>query len=142
MEIEIINQYGDIPFNYQKIVCDIKDIILKDYKEKDINKNVTLILINLTEIHQMNLSYRHLDYPTDVLSFEENEEDYLGEIFICIDKVFEQAKSFEHSNEREFAFLVCHGILHLLGYDHMTKEDEQIMFQEQKNILNQTTYKR
>ena len=132
MEIEIINQYGDIPFNYQKIVCDIKDIILKDYKEKDINKNVTLILINLTEIHQMNLSYRHLDYPTDVLSFEENEEDYLGEIFICIDKVFEQAKSFEHSNEREFAFLVCHGILHLLGYDHMTKEDEQIMFKNKK----------
>lgn len=139
MKIKIINQYGKINIEYRKIVKEIENIVLHQYKNFH---PLTIILVSLDEIHQMNLIYRHLDYPTDVLSFEEHEEDYLGEIFICMDKVKEQALLYEHSEEREFAFLVCHGILHLLGYDHMTKEDEKEMFTEQEKILNQTQYKR
>ena len=139
MKIKIINQYGKINIEYRKIVKEIENIVLHQYKNFH---PLTIILVSLDEIHQMNLTYRHLDYPTDVLSFEEHEEDYLGEIFICMDKVKEQALLYEHSEEREFAFLVCHGILHLLGYDHMKKEDEKEMFIEQEKILNQTQYKR
>ena len=72
----------------------------------------------------------------------EHEEDYLGEIFICEEKVYEQAISYDHSNEREFAFLLTHGLLHLLGYDHIEKEDEVVMFKKQDELLNKTIYRR
>ena len=90
---------------------------------------------HLQGIHQYACS---LEYP----SFEEYEDDYLGEIFICEEKVYEQATSYNHSNEREFAFLLTHGLLHLLGYDHIEKEDEVIMFQKQDELLNKTIYRR
>ena len=93
----------------------------------------------------MNKEYRGLDRPTDVISFEETDEEdenYLGDIFICIDKVYEQAKSYEHSNEREFAFLLLHGILHLSGYDHIEKEDEIIMFNKQDELLEKLGFRR
>ena len=98
--------------------------------------------MNSEEIHEMNKQYRDIDRPTDVLSFEEYEDDYLGEIFICEEKVYEQAISYDHSNEREFAFLLTHGLLHLLGYDHIEKDDEVIMFQKQDELLNKTIYRR
>ena len=71
---------------------------------------------------------------------DEKKEDFtktrlLGDIYISIDKAKEQAISYEHSLERELSFLAVHGLLHLLGYDHMTKEDEKIMFTKQKEIL-------
>ncbi len=144
MNINLINNYGDIPFDYNKIIDDV----IKAFDEKfNLNKEMSLILVNLEEIHKINLEYRHLDKPTDVISFEEtqyeySDDEYLGEIFICIDKVYEQASEFGHSNEREFAFLLCHGLLHINGYDHMTKEDEKIMFELQDEILDKTIYKR
>ena len=61
----------------------------------------------------------------------------LGDIFICVEKVFEQANEYGHSPYRECAFLITHGILHLLGYDHMEKEDEVVMFGLQDEILNE-----
>lgn len=100
---------------------------------------MSLILVDASEIHRMNKEYRGLDRPTDVISFEEDDEEddtYLGDIFICIDKVYEQALAYGHSKEREFAFLLVHGILHLSGYDHIQKEDEIIMFAKQDEILN------
>ena len=140
MNINIVNNYQkEITFDYQKIVNTIKMEIEKMFNT---NKDATVILVDLDEIHKINLQYRKLDRPTDVISFEEKEEDYLGEIFICIDKVYEQAVSYEHSNEREFAFLLCHGLLHLHGYDHMNKQDEKIMFDLQDEILDKTIYRR
>ena len=62
---------------------------------------------------------------------------FLGEIFICIPKMEEQAKEYGHSEIRELAFLTVHGLLHLLGYDHMNEEDEKIMFGLQEVILNE-----
>lgn len=139
MKIRIINKYGPINFDYKKIVKNISDIVTKHFLEK---KNATILFVNLDEIHQINLEYRHLDRPTDVITFEEFEDDYLGEIFICIDKIFLQANEYNHSVEREFAFLLVHGLLHLHGYDHLTLEDEKNMFALQDEILDKTEYKR
>ena len=140
MEITIFNNYNkEISFDYEIIV----DTLKKSFEERfKTEKEVSLILVDLDEIHDINLKYRHLDRPTDVISFEEKEEDYLGEIFICIDKVYSQAKDYNHSSEREFAFLLCHGLLHLHGYDHMNENDEKIMFDLQDEILDKTIYKR
>lgn len=139
MEISLFNNYGDVSFDYETIIKDLETI----FKEKmNCNKEASLILVNLEEIHKINKEYRHKDYPTDVISFEDHEDDYIGDIFICIEKVFEQALAYGHSNEREFAFLLCHGLLHLLGYDHLNPEDEKEMFEKQDEILNNTKYRR
>lgn len=125
--------------NCIKIISDLENLFNDEF---DCDKEVSVIIVNVDEIHKMNLDFRNIDRPTDVLSFEEHEDDYLGEIFICDEKVYEQAQSYGHSNDREFAFLLTHGLLHLLGYDHIEKEDEEIMFKKQDELLNKTTYRR
>ena len=95
------------------------------------------------EIHQINKERRGVDRATDVISFalEDSPDDFdefriLGDIFISIPKMQEQAKEYGHSEKRELSFLVVHGLLHLLGYDHMkSKKDEEIMFSLQDEIL-------
>lgn len=138
----IINLYNNLE---EEIKFDYEGIINTFEKGLEEDKEVSLILVSLEEIHRMNKEYRGLDRPTDVISFEETDEEdenYLGDIFICIDKVYEQAKSYEHSNEREFAFLLLHGILHLSGYDHIEKEDEIIMFKKQDELLEKLGFRR
>lgn len=140
MIINMFNNYdGNITFDYEKIIHDLETYFTNELK---ISEEVSLILVDLEEIQKINHDYRHLDYPTDVISFEDRSDDYLGDIFICIDKVFEQAKTYEHSVEREFAFLACHGLLHLLGYDHLNPTDEATMFTKQEEILEKTNYRR
>lgn len=108
------------------------------------NLEFNVIIINNEEIHKINKEYRGIDRPTDVISFAledykdikyENDYRVLGDIYISIDKVKEQAKEYGHSEKRELAFLAVHGLLHLLGYDHMEKEDEKVMFSRQELIL-------
>lgn len=141
MKINIFNENNLLSnLDYETIVKNIEDLFNKEF---DCDKEVSVILVDLDEIHRMNKEYRHLDRPTDVLSFEEHDEEgYLGEIFICDAKVFEQAETYGHSNEREFAFLLTHGLLHLLGYDHMTPEEEKEMFAKQDELLDKTIYRR
>ena len=93
-------------------------------------------------IHEINKDYRNIDRPTDVISFANIDSSVnhelayeLGDIYISIDKVYEQAALYGHSVMREFAFLVTHGTLHLLGYDHIEYDEEQIMFKKQKEVL-------
>lgn len=109
------------------------------------NLEFNVIIINNEEIHKINKEYRGIDRPTDVISFAledykdikyENDYRVLGDIYISIDKVKEQAKEYGHSEKRELAFLTVHGLLHLLGYDHMEKEDEKVMFSRQELILD------
>lgn len=109
------------------------------------NLEFNVIIINNEEIHKINKEYRGIDRPTDVISFAledykdikyENDYRVLGDIYISIDKVKEQAKEYGHSEKRELAFLAVHGLLHLLGYDHMEKEDEKVMFSRQELILD------
>lgn len=141
MKINLFNENNLLTkIDYNKIINDIETLFNNEF---DNEKEVSVIFVTTDEIHEMNKQYRNIDRPTDVLSFEEkDEEDYLGEIFICEDKVYEQAINYNHSNEREFAFLLTHGLLHLLGYDHIEKEDEIVMFNKQDELLNKTIYRR
>lgn len=98
------------------------------------------------QIHEINRDYRQVDRPTDVISFalQDTPDSFripgepveLGDIFINIQAVRDQAKDYGHSEKREAAFLFCHGLLHLLGYDHMEPEEEKEMFSLQKEILD------
>ena len=131
----------------EELIEKIKDIILEclDYEDYDDNYEVSLSFVDNKEIHELNKEYRGIDRPTDVISFAledykdikyENDYRVLGDIYISIDKVKEQAKEYGHSEKRELAFLAVHGLLHLLGYDHMEKEDEKVMFSRQELILD------
>ena len=85
-----------------------------------------------------------MDKPTDVISFAYNDtvekfddfSDEIGDIFINLDYVSKQAAEYGHSEAREYLFLITHGVLHLLGYDHQNPEEEKLMFDLQKEILN------
>ena len=104
---------------------------------------VSIVLIDNKRIHEINRDYRGVDRPTDVISFAFTEEigpetDYtnLGEIYISLEKAHEQSLEYGHSFERELAFLTCHGLLHLLGYDHILPDEEKEMFSLQEDILS------
>lgn len=106
--------------------------------------SVSVILVKKKRIHQINRDYRGIDRPTDVITFaacegevfDFEEEIELGDIFINVEAVIEQAKEYGHSEKREIGFLFVHGLLHTLGYDHMNEEEEKEMFDLQKEILD------
>ncbi len=114
------------------------------------NAIFSVIFVDDEEIHRINKEYRHVDRVTDVISFafEDNEEKIynniriLGDIYICIPQMKRQATSYGHSEKRELSFLCVHGLLHLLGYDHMNESDEKIMFGLQELILDEQNIKR
>lgn len=103
-----------------------------------------IILVNEDEIHELNKTYRGIDRKTDVITFALEDDKgiknpeirVLGDIYLCVPVAYEQAKLYGHSRTREICFLATHGILHLLGYDHMIEEDEKIMFSLQEELLN------
>jgi probable rRNA maturation factor len=105
---------------------------------------LSVIFVDNDEIQEINRTYRNIDRVTDVISFalEDNDEKLigdriLGDIYLCIPRMKEQAKEYNHSEKRELSFLVCHGLLHLLGYDHVNnKEEEKVMFDLQDEILD------
>ena len=109
-----------------------------------------IIIVDNKKIHEINKEYRNIDRETDVISFamEDNMDvvydDFrlLGDIYISIDKVKSQAEEYGHSNLREICFLATHGILHLLGYDHMNPDDEKEMFDLQNELLDGYNIKR
>ena len=108
------------------------------------NSIVSIVLVDNEYIHKINKEYRNVDRETDVISFafmddETNPESGitdLGEIYISLEKAHSQSKEYGHSFKRELCFLLTHGLLHLLGYDHMTEEDEKEMFGLQEEVLN------
>lgn len=112
-------------------------------KEKLENCVFNIIFVTNEKIHEINLNYRGVDKVTDVISFAlEDANDVkepgmriLGDIYIAINVAYNQAEIYGHSNIREICFLATHGILHLLGYDHMEEEEEKIMFTKQKELL-------
>ena len=105
--------------------------------------DVCVLITDAEEIQSLNRTYRKIDRVTDVLTFPAWEgeailcppDEYLGDIAICYERAVEQAEEYNHSLERELAFLAVHGSLHLMGYDHMTKEDEAAMFAKQEEVL-------
>ena len=141
-----INNLTDKNLDEIKELDDYTKYLLEYMK---IDASFSIIIVDNEKIHEINREYRGIDRPTDVISFalEENEnyetkERLLGDIFISIDKVYEQAHEYGHSVKRELFFLVTHGFLHLLGYDHMKEEDEKVMFPLQEEILDNYGVKR
>lgn len=133
MKIDVINEYGPIDINLDFYLAKLKEQF--DLRFKKSNK-ATLIFVTKDKIHEINKMYRNIDRVTDVISFEEHEGSYLGEIFLCVDKAKEQALDYGHSLEREITFLICHGLLHLNGYDHLNEAEEKEMFGLQDEIMN------
>ncbi|MBU0278541.1 rRNA maturation RNase YbeY [Gemella sp. zg-1178] len=146
--VEIIDDSNILEFETKNMLVELLGIAA-DYE--NINKSKTefsLSIVDIEQIHKINKEYRGIDRPTDVISFALNDDvedeleiiggeqdNYIGDIIICFEIAKEQAKEYEHSLERELGFLAVHGFLHLLGYDHATKEDEIEMFTKQKEIL-------
>ncbi len=145
------NLIGTLPefdFSIRKTISSILRTVakLENLKSEHV---ISFILVDKNEIHEINKSYRNIDRPTDVISFATIDDNpnrklsyELGDIYLCIPKVIEQAEEYNHSIKREFAFLVIHGTLHLLGYDHIEYDDEQEMFKKQKEVLEILEIKR
>lgn len=147
----------EFDFEYHQLAEEVIVFSL-DFEKFPYEAEVNLTLVDDASIQEINREYRNIDKPTDVLSFpllsyesagdfsgieEEIESNFnpdtgevlLGDIIISVPKVLEQAESYGHSVKREFAFLIVHSVLHLLGYDHMTPAEAAFMENKQKNIL-------
>ena len=139
---EIFNETSYELDNEIKDLYKLLEFTLK--REKLDNVEFNVIFVDSDTIHNINKTYRNVDRVTDVISFalEDNEtikldHRLLGDIYICIERAKEQAQEYGHSFKRELSFLTIHGLLHLLGYDHMEPEEEKVMFQKQEDILNE-----
>ncbi len=147
MEIGFENRLDAAYDNLEQVYADIAKVAF-DFLDIKANYEVDVSLVGDEDIQEINRDYRKIDRVTDVISFafEDDKSDLsvikgdeiprlLGEIFICVPQALRQAKEIGNTPDRELAFLFVHGLLHLLGYDHMKKEDEEIMFPLQEKIL-------
>lgn len=148
----------DFQDNTQEVSNEVIDLLerLLQFAAKKENINgeaeISLNFVTNKEIQEINRDYRHKDVPTDVISFAMQESvegeleiidedmgipETLGDIIISIEKAKEQAEEYNHSYERELGFLAVHGLLHLLGYDHIDEQEEKKMFAKQEEILGE-----
>ncbi len=164
MYVEIIDETGLVSQEIQEQTLGLLHLAAQKLGQK--NKEMRLTFLDNQAIQEINLTYRGLDKPTDVVSLEykpeedlivseedlENDPDliemlaefdsYIGELFISVDKASEQAEDYGHSFAREMGFLAVHGFLHINGYDHVTEEEEAEMFGLQEEILKAYGLKR
>ena len=145
-------------FHYKKLAEEVIEQSL-DTEGFPYEAEVNLTLVDEERIHEINLDMRQIDAPTDVLSFPMIAYEYpadfdgvddqlddcvnpdtgevlLGDIVICVQRVYQQAEEYGHSVKREYAFLITHSMLHLMGYDHMALEDAELMEAHQRKILD------
>lgn len=153
MAVYIENPSGcRFQFHYKVVIQKAVDAVLQD---RDIPKelDVNVLIVTPEEIRRINRETRGIDKVTDVLSFpyfeykeagvfdkdlyDPAEEEILGDIVVCGEKIISQAEEYGHSQKRELAFLVVHSMLHLTGYDHMEKKDAGIMEEQQRRIMEQ-----
>jgi len=137
-----------LPLHQQTLLRQVISAGLKFHpKYEKLDCEINLSLVSSEEIQNLNKHYRKLDTPTDVLSFPNTGAKpapgfrgskptlSMGDIIICMEVAEAQAQEYGHSVERELAFLTVHGFLHLIGYDHMTPDDEAVMKETQQEIL-------
>ncbi|MGG1241620.1 rRNA maturation RNase YbeY [Bacillus cabrialesii] len=152
--IDIVDETGSISEEMLKEVENLLQFAAEREGVQD-QAEVSVTIVTNEDIQQINKEYRGKDAPTDVISFALEEEGegeveivgaeippVLGDIIISADRTREQAEEYNHSFKRELGFLAVHGFLHLLGYDHMTKEEEEEMFTKQKDLLDAYGLKR
>lgn len=131
----------EVPRALLSLLKEIGEFILR-LEGRSLDCEVSVILVDNSYIQDLNLTYRGLDAPTDVLSFnlQDDVTDFeadsiLGDVVVSLEKAAEQAAAYGHSLKREVAFLTLHGILHLLGYDHETPEEEREMNEKAELVL-------
>lgn len=135
MIVEIYNETKQKTTKLNKLLIKIFSFIEDQNK---IQNKINIVFISNSEMQKMNFYYRQKNYPTDVLTFpNDNYDNYLGDIFISLTKASEQAQKNKHSLDREVSFLALHGYLHLKGYNDDTEESLQEMIDIQENILKQ-----
>lgn len=154
MQIDIVDEGKHLTDKQIQLIIELLELA-GEMEETSKDSELSITIVHDQEIKEMNHMYRGIDEPTDVISFEMQDDledlpidvqeqigNLLGDIIVSIDRAREQAKEYNHSVEREVGFLVVHGFLHLLGYTHDTQEDENEMFTKQKEILHQYGLKR
>lgn len=123
-------------FNKTKEDTKLQEKLIRSiFSNLDKKETFNVIFMDNEQIREINLMYREIDKATDVISFPDKEDNYIGDIFISLERANEQALEYGHSYEREVGFLAVHGYLHLLGYDHHNETDEKIMIEKQNEIL-------
>lgn len=146
--IDFIDETEEVEQSYIDMMRSLIESAAKAEGIED-GAELSITFVDNERIREINREYRGKDQPTDVISFAledmgEGEMEIvgadmprmLGDMIISIPRTKEQAGEYGHSFERELGFLAVHGFLHLLGYDHMTEEDEKVMFGKQKEILD------
>lgn len=148
LELDLVDETSELTDENIQFVADLLNHAAKMENVEE-GTEVSVTFVTNEEIREINKQYRDKDSATDVISFalEELSEGevvpvgmdmprVLGDIIISVERTREQAEEYGHTFERELGFLAVHGFLHLLGYDHMTEEDEKEMFGRQKDILD------
>lgn len=149
LDIQFYNQTTEAVDVYEEMIT---KVVLETLKQENLLNELmecSFIFVDNEQIREINANYRHKDAVTDVITFAMEDEmegeikiqgvpmpRMLGDVFISLPRTREQAERFGHSFERELSFLAVHGCLHLLGYDHLVKEDEEIMFAKQEVVLD------
>lgn len=152
MPISIINRQDKLPVTgeLEEKILKVAQLVL-DKEQVDPAWEVSVVLVDDEQIRELNRDFRRVDRATDVLSFayrEEQEEepdvvdpaaeeDVLGDIVISLERARAQAEEYGHAFAREVGFLVVHGMYHLLGYDHMSPEDEAVMRAKEEAVLQE-----
>lgn len=144
--MEITINYSDVNFYNEDLEELIHTVLSKGAELQKVREDaeISVLICDADTIHELNRDYRHVDAPTDVLSFALNEgeddvpeeETELGDIVINLDRAVAQAKEFGHSKEREMAYLSVHGFLHILGYDHYDPDEKKAMRKAEEDILS------
>jgi len=146
--VDIADQTNELSAESISLIERLIHFLAKEESIPD-RAEVSVNFVDAKTIQSLNLQYRNIDEPTDVISFamqELSDEEMmiqtdeslpltLGDIIISVDQAKEQATTYNHSLTRELGFLTVHGFLHLLGYNHLTKETEQEMFTKQEHLL-------
>lgn len=159
MDLEIFDETKEVSQEWLTMVDELLNYA-GNYINLPANTEMSVTIVDNNKIHAINKKYRGVDKATDVISFAIEEDDgeeepiifaddldvdipkNIGDIFVSLDKVREQAEYLGHSEKRELGFLVVHGFLHLNGYDHMQPDDEKEMFDLQRKILDAYGLKR
>ena len=159
--IFIENEQDNIVFD-ERLVKLIENTVLTCLKNENINVGclVDIYISDDASIRKINRQFRNIDSATDVLSFPivnmkdgivlSSDGDYdpeeglllLGDIIISLETAQKQAEQYEHTLDRELSFLVSHGVFHLLGYDHILKDEEAVMLEKQEEALEKLGLKR
>lgn len=141
----------------KEIEIKIKEVVEKalEIEGAECDINLSIVVTDNNNIQIINKEQRGIDNPTDVLSFpgydkadweenktHKNEVIYIGDIVVSKEKIVEQSKEYETGFEREFCYLIAHGMLHLMGYDHQEEDDRKIMREKEEKIMKKLNLER